>query len=178
MTFLPLVPPQEAVGTLRQSYNEILELFGFLPHFWQAQGARPDIVQASLELWRLIYRTGVLPPALKEEVMLVVSAVNSNSYCIIAHLELLKRLGVDKKLGQQIVRDFEATDLPEREKALFRFARKVTEEPFALKESDMAELRQQGWDNAAILELCLVSSHSNFLNRLAAAMGLLPEDVF
>ena len=178
MSYIPEVSEEQADANLNQLYAQIREEFGFLPHFWQAQGSRPDVVQASLDLWRVIYRTGALPPALKEEIGLVVSAANSDSYCIVAHLELLHRLGVDKSLGRQLVRDYEATDLPEREKALFRFAEKITRTPFNIKEPDVAGLRRHDWDDAAILEVCLVASHFNFLNRLAASLGLVPEHAF
>lgn len=178
MSFIVEVAEDQAGPDLLGSYQKIRELFGFLPHFWQAQGSRPDIVHASLELWRLIYRTGVLPPELKEEILLVVSAANSNSYCILAHLELLQRLGVEKAVGKQLARDYEAANVPERNKALFRFAQKLTREPFAIKDPDILELRRHGWDDAAILEASLVTSHSNFLNRLASALGLIPQEVF
>lgn len=178
MTYIPEVSQEQADAGLRQLYAQIQQEIGFLPHFWQAQGSRPDVVRASLELWHAIYRAGVLPPALKEEIGLVVSAANTDSYCIAVHLELLHRLGVDKALGRQLVRDYEATGLPEHEKALFRFAEKVTREPFKIKEPDIAELRRHGWDDAAILEVALVASHFNFLNRLAAALGLVPEHAF
>jgi len=53
----------------------------------------------------------------------------------------------------------------------------LTLTPFEVKEADVSELRRQGWDNAAILETALVVSHFNFLNRLAAALGVVPEAV-
>ncbi len=68
MTYISEVPEEKADANLRQIYAQIREEFGFLPHFWQAQGSRADIVRVSLELWRLIYRTGALPSALKEEI--------------------------------------------------------------------------------------------------------------
>lgn len=178
MAHIPEVPEEKADPTLSQLYASIREQFGFLPHFWQAQGSRPDVVAAGVELWRVIYRTGVLPPELKEEIGLVVSAANSNSYCIVTHLELLHRLGVEKELGRQLVKDYQRADVPEPEKALFRFAEKLTRDPFQIKEADVAELRRHGWNDDAILEASLVASHFNFLNRLAAALGVIPEHAF
>lgn len=178
MAFIPQVSEEQADAGLRQLYAQIRQEFGFVPNLWQAQGSRPDLVRASVELWRIIYRTGVLPPALKEEIGLVVSAANSDSYCVVVHLELLHSLGVDKALGRQLVHDYEAADVPEPDKALFRFAEKITRTPFKIKEPDTAELRRHGWDDAAILEVCLVASHFNFLNRLAASLGLVPEHAF
>ena len=148
-----------------------------MPHFWQAQGSRPDVVEASLQLWRSLYQQGVLPRELKEKIGLVVSATNSDSYCIRIHMELLRRLGVSEDLSEQIVLDHEAADGPENEKALFRFAKKLTLTPFEVKEADVSELRRHGWDDAAILEAALVVSHFNFLNRMATALGVVPEAV-
>lgn len=178
MSFIPEVPEEQAGPGLRQSYSDIRETFGFLPHLWQAQGSRPDVVRTGLDYWRAIYRAGTVSPVLKEKIALVVSAANVNSYCIMAHLELLSRLGVDKALGKKLTQDFEAADVPEKEKVVFRLAEKITREPFKVKRADIDELRRHGWDDAAILEICLACSHFNFLNRLAAALGVVPDHAF
>lgn len=178
MAFISAVSEEQADAGLQETYAQIKKELGLLPHFWQAQGSRPEIVRAGWELWRVLFRTGVLPLVLKEEIGLVVSAANSDSYCIALHLEMLHGLGVEKSLGRQLVRDYESAPVPEPEKALFRFAEKVTREPFKIKEPDVRELRRHGWDDAAILEVSLLASHFNFVNRLAAALGLVPEHVF
>lgn len=178
MAFIPEVPEEQAGPGLRQCYSDIRETFGFLPHLWQAQGSRPDIVRTGIDYWRTIYRTGTVSPVFKEKIALVVSAANVSSYCIMAHLELLSRLGVDKAEGRKLTHNFETTEVPEREKVVFRLAEKITREPFKVKKEDIEELRRHGWDDAAILEICLAASHFNFLNRLAAALGVVPDHVF
>lgn len=177
MTYIAEVSEDQASPELRRSYAEIQNEFGFLPHFWQAQGSRPDVVRAALDLWRLIYRTGVLPAALKEEIGLVVAATTFNSYCIMIHIDLLSRLGVDKALGRQLTIGYEAAAVPDREKALFRFADKLTRQPSSIRQEDVEELRRHGWDDASILEASLVASHFNFVTRLVFALGLVPEEV-
>lgn len=175
MAFISEVPEEQADPALRQTYAQIRQELGFLPHLWQAVGSRPDILRVSMEFWHLLFRKGVLAPELKEKIALVVSAANADSYCIAAHLEMLQHLGVDRTLGEELVVGYEAAKVPEREKALFRFAEKLTREPFEIKEPDVAELRRHGFDDAAILETSLVASHFNFLNRLAAALGVVPD---
>ena len=64
-----------------------------------------------------------------------------------------------------------------RARLIIRFAKKLTLTPFEVKEADVSELRRQGWDNAAILETALVVSHFNFLNRMATALGVVPEAI-
>lgn len=178
MAYIPEVSEEQASADLRECYSRLREEFGFLPRLWKIQGNLPDILRANLELWLLIMQAGSLPRLLKEKIGLVVSAVNSNSYCIAAHLEMLRRLGVDKALARRLTHDYESADVPKREKVLFRFAEKVTYEPFTVKEPDIAELRRHGWDDAAILEVCLVVGHFNYFNRLAASLGVIPEHVF
>ncbi len=58
MAFIPEVPYEAAEPTLRESCDKIWDVLGFLPHFWQAQGTRPETVRASLGLWAQIYRSG------------------------------------------------------------------------------------------------------------------------
>lgn len=178
MAFIPEVSEEQAGAELRPIYAAIRQDFGFLPHLMQAQGSRPDIVRATFELYRSIFASRALPRELKEKIGVVVSAVNSNSYCIVAHLEILRRMGIEKSLGRQLVQDFERAQVPEPEKALLRFAAKLTREPFQIKEADIAELRRHGWDDAAFLEASLAVSYFNSLNRLAAALGVVPDHVF
>jgi uncharacterized peroxidase-related enzyme len=178
MAFIPEVSEEQADPGLRAVYDSIRKDFGFLPRLVQAQGSRPDVVRAFDETYQAIFRRGTLPPELKEKIGIVVSAVNSNSYCIVAHLEILGRLGVEKRLGRQLVNNFEQAEVPEPEKAVYRFAAKLTREPFTIKEPDVAELRRHGWDDAAILEISLAASYFNALNRLAAALGVIPEHAF
>lgn len=178
MAFVPEVPEESAGEDLRQLYSEIRRGFGVLSHMSLVQGSRPDLLRANYALSRVLDGDGALPPTLKEKIGLVVSAANSASYCIAVHLEILQRLGVDKELGKQLVRDYESALLPEPEKALLRYAEKLTRTPFQIKESDVAELRRHGWDDAAILEACMVTAHFNYLNRIATGLGLVPPNVF
>lgn len=178
VSHIPLVPEDEAGEELRQLFAQVKEALGFVPNLFQAQGGRPDFALLTMEMIKTLHSPGALPVDLKEKIGLVVSSANSNSYCIRMHLELLSKLGVELDIGKQLVRDFETADVPENEKALFRFADKLTCTPFDIKGSDVEELRRHGWNNAAILETTQAVSHFNYVNRLAAGLGVIPEDVF
>lgn len=49
---------------------------------------------------------------------------------------------------------------------------KLTREPWAVTEDDIAKLRRAGWSDSAILDLNLVASYYNFVNRLADGLGV------
>ena len=42
--------------------------------------------------------------------------------------------------------------------------------------SDIAELRSVGWDDRAIHDITQVCSYFNYINRIADALGVPPED--
>ena len=178
MAHVPQVSGDNATEELRRLYARAQEAMGFVPNLLQAQGAREDFVRLTLTMFETLQRPGALGTDLKEKIGLVVSAANSDSYCIRAHLEILQRLGVELDVGKQLVRDFESASVPEKEKALFRFADKLTRAPFEVKAGDVDELRRQGWGDDAILETTQAVSHFNYVNRIAAGLGVIPEDVF
>src|ERR1035438_3473430 len=68
----------------------------------------------------------------------------------------------------------ETSPLPEHEKALMRFARKITKELPAMREDDVEELRRVGWRDEAIYYTILVVALFNFYNRWVTTSGVHP----
>ncbi len=178
MAHIPPVTVSEAGDELRPLYEMTEKALGVIPELVQVLGNRPDLLEQTMSLQGEMRNSEGLPQPLKEKLALVVSAANSNSYCIRAHLELLGNLGVDKTVGKQLVNDHRRADVPEKEKILFDFAKKLTAAPFEVKGADVDALRESGWDDAEILETVYITSLMNHVNRLAAGLGVIPEDVF
>jgi AhpD family alkylhydroperoxidase len=42
----------------------------------------------------------------KEQLAIVVSGLNVSSYCLLAHLEILCRLGIDKAIGPKLALNY------------------------------------------------------------------------
>jgi alkylhydroperoxidase family enzyme len=49
---------------------------------------------------------------------------------------------------------------------------KLTVEPWACGETDIARLRKAGWSDRAILDLTLVVAYFAFVNRIADGLGV------
>ena len=49
---------------------------------------------------------------------------------------------------------------------------KLTREPSACTDADVATLREFGWSDSAILDLNLVVAYFNFVNRIAEGLGV------
>ena len=61
---------------------------------------------------------------------------------------------------------------------MLRYAGKLTEEPGRVAEEDVAELREAGLGDDAILHLVEVVSYFNFVNRMADGLGVSLEEAW
>jgi len=175
MSFIGLVPEEQAAPRVKEIYGQIRQQFGFLPNYFQALGRAPGVMETHLALGEAITSDAALSRALKEQLGLVVSGLNTSSYCIAAHMEVLRRLGVEKPLGRKLATDYENAPVEEKHKALYRFADKLTRQPGEIAREDVEALRQAGWDEQAILEAVVAASWFNFINRISTGLGLVAD---
>lgn len=56
------------------------------------------------------------------------------------------------------------------------YAEALTRDPAAVGERDIDELRNVGWSDRAIHDAVQVCSYFNYINRIADALGVEPED--
>lgn len=68
----------------------------------------------------------------------------------------------------------ETSSLPEREKALLRFAGKVNCASPAIGPADIEPLRELGWSDEAVYDAITVCALFNFYNRWIDATGVHP----
>ena len=71
--------------------------------------------------------------------------------------------------------DWRKADLGPREAAICAFAEELTLRPHAAEPGHLDLLRAQGLDDADILDLVQVVGYFNYINRVAAALGVPPE---
>jgi uncharacterized peroxidase-related enzyme len=175
MSFVKKVSEEQAGPELKPLFQQIRELYGFLPNYFQALGPLPHVIERERALAAVLLSDGVLPAALKEQIVLVVSGINSSSYCVAAHLELLRRLGIEKSLGRKLATDYANAPVGNKEMALFRFADKLTRDPSEVEDADAHAVFQAGWSEAALVETVLTVAWSNFVNRVAFGLGLFAD---
>ncbi len=64
------------------------------------------------------------------------------------------------------------TDLQDKDIQALNFAKKLTLSPGSMTDEDVEKLRQVGWDDRAILDICQVTAYFNFVNRMAEGLGV------
>ncbi len=159
-----------------EPFQTIRETFGFLPNFFRAQTLRPDLIEAELALiGGTMVKEGALPRRLKEYVFLVCSAANLSTYCVTAHCEIVRMLGIHGPEPEQVALDHNRTTLPVEDKALLNFALKLNKEGRKIDEDDVEGLRTYGFSDAQILETILMVGIAQFANTVSFGLGTVPD---
>lgn len=60
---------------------------------------------------------------------------------------------------------------------MLEYADKLTRQPWEVTERDVVALREQGFTDAAILDINQVTGYYAFANRLADGLGIALEDI-
>lgn len=127
----------------------------------------------------LHHKNNSLPKSYLETVGVYVSDLNRCIYCVEHHFAGLQRLLGDENKALEL---FEALKkerfdelFSEKEKSGLVYARKLTLDQTALKESDIEDLRKNGYDDGEILELNQVVSYFNYANRTVLGLGVTTE---
>lgn len=75
-----------------------------------------------------------------------------------------------------IASNWRAAPLADVDKALCAYAEKLTLTPSEMSEADLDELRRFELDDRAIHDATQVIGYFNYINRIADALGVEPED--
>jgi len=111
----------------------------------------------------------------REMIAVAVSSVNHCHYCLTSHGAAVRQRGNDPELGELMVQNYRAAELPPRQKAMLDFSVKLTEHPDKIEESDRQALRKAGFSDRDIWDIAAVASFYNMSNRMAAATDMRPN---
>ena len=84
----------------------------------------------------------------------------------------MRRLTNDEHLSAEFATTWPQYDLDPKTHALLAYAKKLTQEPSVVEDSDVEELRSAGWEEQGIYEATALVSFFNFTGRMEAASGL------
>jgi uncharacterized peroxidase-related enzyme len=154
----------------------IKEDYGFIPNFFKAQTARPDLLDAEVGLVdAILIKEGALARSQKEHIFLVCSAANLSTYCVTAHCEIIRMLKLAGPEPEQIALDHMSTDLPMVDKALLNFALKLNNHGLKVTQEDIDDLRTYGFSDQQILETVMCVGLAKFANCVGFGLGTVPD---
>ncbi|MGE0656782.1 MAG: carboxymuconolactone decarboxylase family protein [Pyrinomonadaceae bacterium] len=85
---------------------------------------------------------------------------------------MLRRATGDDDLAEAILRDYRTAPLSERELAMLDYAVQLTIDATKITPETHKELRNAGFDDTAILQITLIASWFNYINRVADSLGI------
>lgn len=89
----------------------------------------------------------------------------------------MRRLTKDEHLTAEFATTWPTYDLDHKTRALLTYAKKLTEEPSMVEDSDVEALRDAGWDEQGVYEATALISLFNYSGRMEAASGLPLDEI-
>jgi uncharacterized peroxidase-related enzyme len=79
---------------------------------------------------------------------------------------------LDESLSEAIRRDWKSAPLDERDRAMLGYVEKLTLHPARVQREDLDALREAGFEDVAILQINMIASWFNYINRVADGLGV------
>lgn len=176
ITALELGPAAERDEAMDAYFQKCLDKIGFVPNVLTAYSFDLQKLKNFVAFHdELMLAPSGLTKLEREMIAVAVSSANHCYYCLVAHGAAVRRLSNDPALGEQIVMNYRAADLSEKQRAMLDFAWKLTKSPETIEEADRARLRDTGWSDRDIFDIAAVAAFFNMSNRIAAATDMRPN---
>ena len=79
---------------------------------------------------------------------------------------------LDKELVDALERDYTTAPITPQERVMLDYVVKLTKDATKVWKDDHERLRVAGFDDKAILQITLIASWFNYINRVADALGV------
>jgi uncharacterized peroxidase-related enzyme len=167
-----LSPPMQAY------FEKCEEKLGFVPNVLKAFAFDNAKLEAFVNYRQeLVQAVESLSKLEVEMIATVVSAQNRCFYCITVHGNAVRQLG-NPLLGEMMVMNYRAAQLPKRQRAMLDFAVKLTAQSSEIEEEDRERLRRVGFSDRDIWDIASVAAFYNMTNRLASATDMRPNSAY
>ena len=166
MARITQISPDSATGRAKELFDVVNKKLGLVPNMTRAMANSAATLDGYLQLSGALGK-GTLSAKNREQIALAIAETNSCGYCLAAHSAIGKMVGLtddqirDSRLG---------TAVDPKADALVGFALKVANAHGRVKDSDIADVRAAGFDDAAIAEVVAnVALHvfTNYFNLVA-----------
>jgi uncharacterized peroxidase-related enzyme len=89
-----------------------------------------------------------------------------------SHAEFLRLVSLDEKLAVALRRDYRQAELSKQDRAMLDYVAQITRDATKITAVDLDNLREAGFDDRAILQINLIASWFNYINRVADGLGV------
>ena len=79
---------------------------------------------------------------------------------------------LDKALVDALEKDYTTAPITPQERVMLDYVVKLTKDATKVHEEDIEGLRKAGFDDRGILQIALIASWFNYINRVADSLGV------
>ncbi|HUS55225.1 MAG TPA: peroxidase-related enzyme [Thermohalobaculum sp.] len=175
-TALDLTPPAPLPEEVAELFAKCQEKLGLVPNVLVAYAHNPEKLRAFGQMYNtlMLGPSGLSKPE-REMIAVAVSSLNHCWYCLVAHGAAVRVLSGSPELGEALVMNHRYAEMTPRQRAMIEFARKTTTDSAGIGEADRAMLRSHSFTEADIWDIAEVAAFFNMSNRLASAVGMIPN---
>jgi len=166
MSRIRSISPESATGKAKGLLDAVHGKLGLVPNMTRLMANAPAVLDGYLQLSSALAR-GTLSARAREQIALAVAQANGCDYCLAAHSAVARMVGLT---AEQIQDSRRGTAVDPKADALIRFALKVVDARGLVRGGDLDEVRDAGFDDAAIAEVVAnVALHvfTNYFNLAA-----------
>ena len=179
MTWINTISYEASKSKLRKLYDRVKGPDNNVDNIMLSHSLRPHSMEGHMAMYKYcLHHTGnTLPKWYLECIGVYVSSLNGCEYCVEHHFQGMRRLVADDARSDALRRTIEAdavetAPLDTRQIAGMIYARKLTVEPAAMVEADVATLRAAGLEDGEILEVNQVTAYFCYANRTVLGLGV------
>jgi alkylhydroperoxidase family enzyme len=85
--------------------------------------------------------------------------------------ELLRRVTLDEDLVRALEQDYTQGPITRADRVMLDYVVQLTKDATQIGPQDHERLRSEGFDDRAVLQITLIASRFNYINRVADALG-------
>ena len=174
MPRVPLLPERPQDPTISAMFDQVRSAKGpafRMPHLYRVLGTAPAMFKAWLDFAWPLRADAKTPRSLRELLILRGAQVSGADYEWAHHVPMALEAGVPQTQIDALADWQEAGVFDARERAVLQLADEVTRGPGA-SAATMAQLKAQGFDDEAVVELVLTASFYVCVSRFLQSMDV------
>jgi uncharacterized peroxidase-related enzyme len=175
---IPLPEQKTLDPDILKYFNKCEEKLGLVPNVLRAYTGNAGKFRTFTAFYNQLMldeETCNLTKLEREMIAVTVSSANRCYYCLVAHGQAIREYSGDPQLGEMIVMNYRVAELSSRHRAMCDFAWKLTLEPHDVCENDRQALRNAGFSEQDIFDICDVAAFFNYTNRMAHGLDMMPN---
>ncbi len=178
---IPLPDQDSLDADIEKFFGICEEKLGLVPYVLRAYTGNQVKLRNFISVYNTLMldeETCALSKLEREMIAVVVSSANRCYYCLVAHGQAVRELSGDPQLGEMLVMNYRVAELSARHRAMLDFTWKLTESPREIVEADRQTLRDAGFTEADIFDICDVTAFFNYTNRMAHGLDMMPNPAY